>query len=465
MTISQLINWAIKGINMKKIIYLSLFIFFESLMGQTILNNYIKEGLASNLALKQKEFSYNKSAAALDEARGLFFPSIGINARYSRAGGGRTIDIPVGDLVNPIYTGLNSIVGQQLYPTNIPNQSVNFLREKEHETKLSVVQPIFKPEIYFNYKIKSNLAELQQAERDAYARELVKEIKTAYYNVLKTNEVLILFNETLKLVDENLRVSNSLYKNDKVTKDVIYRAEAEKSAILESIEEAKKNYDLARFYFNFLLNKPLDTKIELASIDQSTMDNDNLDEDIFNSAIANREELFQLDAAIKASSNNKKLSTSGYYPGLVLAVDYGFQGEEYKFTKEDDFWMASLVFQWNLFNGLQDKAKSEQAEWDTKNLELQKLELQKQINLQVRDAQRQLEVSKSKLKTADDRQRSAEKSFEIVNKKFANQMASQIEFIDARTTFTQASINKTIIQYDYLIAEAALERVAAQYKF
>ncbi len=451
---------------MRKQILIMVLILQSGLTAQTgNLDSYIKEGLSNNLALKQKDFSYNQSVAALDEARGLFLPSVGINARYSRAGGGRTIDIPVGDLVNPVYEGLNSIIGSQVYPTNIPNEKVNFLREKEHETKISLVQPIFKPEIYFNYKIKSNLKDLQQAERDAYARELVKEIKTAYFNVLKTTEVVKLYEETLELVNENLRVSKSLYKNDKVTKDIVYRAEAERSSIVELLEDANKNNDLAKYYFNFLLNKPLDENIVIEQGLTHQEANADSDESIYNIALQNREEFKQLNAAIMASDNSTSLAQSGYYPGLVLAVDYGFQGEEYKFTKDDDFWMASLVLQWNLFNGFQDKAKAQQAEWQTKTLELQKIELEKQINLQVRKAARNLAVAKAKMKTASDKQKSIEKSFTIVKKKFENEMASQLEFIDARTTFTQASISKTVTEYDYLIKQAELERVAASYKF
>jgi len=451
---------------MNKIIIQILFWGIVSLSAQTPqLEKYIQDGLQNNLALKQKDFSFNKSMAALDEARGLFFPSIGINARYSRAGGGRTFDIPVGDLVNPIYGGLNSIIGQSIYPTNIPNESINFLREKEHETKLSLIQPIFKPEIYFNYKIKSSLKDLFKAERDLYARELVKEIKTAYYNVLKSNEVLKLYTKTLELVTENLRVSYSLYKNDKVTKDVVYRAEAEKSSIIESLEEARKNLDLSKYYFNFLLNKPLDEIILLDEQALLKLDDTFNTQSMYETALNNRDEFKQLNSAINASSNNTSLAQSGYYPGVVLAVDYGFQGEEYKFTKDDDFWMASLVLQWNIFNGFQDKAKAEQAEWDTKELEIKKLELQKQINLQVREAIKNLNVAKAKLQTASDRKESAGKSFAIMKKKFENEMASHLEFIDARTTYTQASVNQTIVEYDYLIKEAELERVTAAYKF
>ena len=65
-----------------------------------ILEEYIREGLASNQALKQRQLDYAVNLAALKEAKGLFFPDISFNARYTLAEGGRMIEFPVGDLLN-----------------------------------------------------------------------------------------------------------------------------------------------------------------------------------------------------------------------------------------------------------------------------------------------------------------------------------------------------------------------------
>jgi len=67
---------------MQKAAFLFLFIlFFDLALGQeNILNKYIQEGLESNLILKQKEFSLQKSTLELKEARGKFLPSIAIDS-------------------------------------------------------------------------------------------------------------------------------------------------------------------------------------------------------------------------------------------------------------------------------------------------------------------------------------------------------------------------------------------------
>lgn len=429
-----------------------------------VLQQYIDMGLESNLALKRKDFSLKQSLTALHEARGMFLPTVDINARYTRAGGGRTIEIPTGDLVNPAYRGLNQVLGQDVYPTNIPNETVNFLRKEEHETKISVQQPIFVPEIYFNYKIKHNMNEMERAERNLYARALVADIKTAYYNFLTTREVVNLYQTTKLLLEENLRVNESLYENDKATKDVVYRAQAELSELEQKLAGAERDMDLARFYFNFLLNRELDTPIEVMETGGFQLhEAGGLDESVRH-ALEYREELSQLNYGIQAADNNITLNKSKFLPSVVFAGEYGFQGEEYNFNDEYDYWMASLVLKWNIFNGFSDKAKVEHAEYEKQKLNTQVNELKKQIALQVREAHHNTIVADKSLKAASDRVESARKSFEIIDKKYKEGLASQIEFIDARTTMTQAEINNIVTRYDYQIKFAELEKQSATYQ-
>ena len=74
-----------------------------------ILNNYVQQGVANNESIHQQNFQLQKSMYALKQATGLFFPSLSLEANYIDAKGGRTIDVPIGDILNPVYQNLNQI--------------------------------------------------------------------------------------------------------------------------------------------------------------------------------------------------------------------------------------------------------------------------------------------------------------------------------------------------------------------
>ncbi len=433
--------------------------------GHGVLNRYIEAGLQNNLALRQETFCLQKSLQALKEARGMFWPSVSIEARYSRAGGGRVIEFPVGDLVNPIHRTLNQLLSAPLFPGDLVNEVIPFLRQQEHETKLRVVQPLFQPAIYYNVRIKARLSQLQQARLDAYKRELVLDIKTAYFNYLKALKVREALHNTRELLRENLRISCSLFENHKVTEEVVFRSRAELSGLEQQIAEIEKNVTMAASYFNFLLNRPLDEEIKVDHPYRDPVEEPFTLVEYQSRALAHREEFHQLAQAIGAAGNEGKLHGAGWLPQISAVFDYGFQGETYRFSGGDDFWMASLVLSWNLFRGGQDRARELQANLEKRRLEARLMELENQVRLGVREAYYGMQVAGAAVRSAEDRLDSCRAAFHIVSKKYEQGMVPQIEYMQARSDYTNAEIKYIVARYDLLIRAAKLERAAAAYPF
>jgi outer membrane protein len=422
------------------------------------LDSYIADGLENNLALKQKEYNYEKSLAALQEAKAMFFPDINFNARYTWADGGRVIELPVGDMLNPVYSTLNMLLQTDQFPI-IENQEFTFLRKHEHETKISVVQPIIEPKIYYNHQISKQMSEIQRGDAETYRRQLVADIQTAYFNYLKTLRLNALLADTRGLLEENVRVNESLFRNDKVTIDNVYRSKAELSRLDQNIAEAEKARQISMAYFNFLLNRPLTEQILEDNFYDSTFVTSNL-EMASENALGKREELAMLESYLKANNYYLNLNQSRIIPSVFGAVDYGYQGTKYRFTDEYDYWIASVVLRWELFHGYENRAQIDQAKIGRETLETKIEETKDQIRLQVIEAYYDLQASEKSIRAADEALKSARKAYEMVDKKFREGQANLIEYIDARTTMTNAEQTLIINRYDYYIKYAEFERVA-----
>jgi outer membrane protein len=440
------------------LITLVMLLAFAACAAADALDDYVEEGLENNLALKQADFSLAKSRAALREARSRFLPSIGVRARYTHAGGGRDFEFPVGDFVNPIHEALNQLIGQDRFPTDVPNITTPLLREREHETKIEAVQPIFQPAIYYNCKISSNLASAEEAAREVFKQDLVLEIKTAYYTYLKAVELVTLAEKTEEVLRENVRVSRSLFENGKVTKDAIYRAQAELSETEQQRAEAVKGETTARAYFNFLLNRPLDMAVMATAPVDLPVEPLGEPGEIEAGALARRYEPARLRSGLEAARNGVRLSRAEYLPDLLLVYDYGYQGEIYRFGPDDDFWAASLVLQWDVFSGLGRKARVDQARAEERRLAAQLEEAKQSIRLEVRQGWESLRVGRAACQAALDRVDSATKSFEIVSAKYREGMAAHIEYLDARVAMTRAQVNLIVTKFDYHIKYAEYER-------
>jgi outer membrane protein TolC len=142
-------------------------------------------------------------------------------------------------------------------------------------------------------------------------------------------------------------------------------------------------------------------------------------------------------------------------------VDYGFQGNRLHIDQNHDFTVASLVLSWNLFNGGQDKARVQQAALDGAALRARRDDAARSIALQVRVSHDAAVVARTAITTATDRLTSATRTFELVQRRFGEGLASQLELLDARTALTTAQLNRLITTYDFYQRVVEYERAAA----
>jgi len=220
---------------------------------------------------------------------------------------------------------------------------------------------------------------------------------------------------------------------------------------------------MAQSYFNYLLNRPLDA--EIIRDTSLIVPEGILLDDAKRQGLNNREELVSLEKYANAAGYATKLNKSGKYPTVLGAVDYGFQGEKYRFTKEDDYMLASVVLKWNLFQGFRNDAKIQKAKVQEDILQKKIEEVKLKLQLEVTDTWYGWKAAQLAMEATEQRVESSQKAFYIVKRKYAEGQASLIEFIDARTTMTTAEVNFIISRYDLLIQYARLEKATGTYIF
>ncbi len=422
---------------------------------QSKLDGYIETGLKNNEVIKQHYFDINKSVYALKEARSLFYPTVSLNGSYTRAEGGRTIDIPVGDMLNPVYNTLNQMTNSKAFPT-LENQSVLINPDNFYDAKIHTTMPLLNFEIIYNERIKSQQASLQQIELEIYKRELVKEIKIAYYKYLQSIEGIKIYQDALALVKENQRVNQSLFKNDKINRTAVLRSDNEVIRIQANLETAKQISNNAKSYFNFLLNEKLDSNIE-------TDDNEALPIDAVTENIQNREELLKLTQVKELNETVGKLTQSHWFPTVSGFADFGFQDFDFDVNKDSRYYFAGLGLQWNIFSGNKNKYKLKQVEEDTKKISSQTDNVKQQLLLQFQVSQNNLKSALEQFYANKNQKESAKKYNDDITKLYKEGQAIYIELLDAQNQWVNAQLNTNIALYNSWIAFAELERANATF--
>ncbi|SDG62104.1 Outer membrane protein TolC [Chitinophaga filiformis] len=421
------------------------------------LDEYIQEGLSSNQSIKQQTFILDKNVYALKEAKSMFLPDVSFSTTYTKADGGRTIDFPTGDLLNGAYATLNQLTGSNSFP-QLKNQRILLNPDNFYDAKFRTTLPILNAELIYNKRIKLQQVDLQKAEVLLYKRELVKEIKTAYYNYVKAINATEIYKSSLRLVEEGQRINTALFNNSKVNRTAVIRSTNEVSKINASLIAATKTAESARYYFNFLLNRSstdsilLDDITELPKQDYLPAEN-----------VSSREELAKLRIAKDINNNLNGLAKSYLIPKIGTYLDLGSQAFDWQFNNHSRYYFLGVSLEWNLFSFGKNSYKIKQTVATRQSIEAQTDYVAQQLTTELKVRQNEMQSAVAEYKAAQSQLTTAQTYYDDVLKLYKEGMAIYIELLDAQNQLINARLNANIALFDTWISYTAVERANASF--
>lgn len=426
----------------------------------TLLAHYIHEAFTRNQGLQQRNFQLDKSLYALQEAKSLFYPSVSLVGDYTRAGGGRTIDIPVGDMLNGVYSSLNQLTGSNQFP-QLKNQSVLLNPNDFYDARLHATLPLINTEIWYANKIRRENISLQQASVNVYKRKLVRDIKTAYYQYYQSCRAVEIYKAAMLLVDENIRVNKSFITNGVTNTTALTRSQAEQQKIITNITSAENQQTLSKAYFNFLLNKPLGDSIIL---DSTTFAATSLLPVADTGTITRREELRQLEQQKKIASLQYKQSNAYLVPKLSTFLDLGSQGFNWSVNDKSRYYLAGIHLQWDLFTAGQQKHKAQQAALDVRSAEAAYQETYSTLQLGLTTAQNNYHTAVATYQNAQTQLGLSEKYYRDQLKVYKAGQLLYLELLDAQNQLTSACLQVAVAFAGVQTSIADIELQAATYQ-
>lgn len=427
---------------------------------------YVQLAWAQNLTLQSQGLDVDAAQAQAGLARAQRQPRVDLVGRFSRATGGRIIEVPAAGLFNPVYATLNELLAAQGRPagyTSIGNLGIPLLREQEQETKLRLIAPLFNaPLRHLDRSGRAGVA-AAAARQAAARRELRLAVLQAYYvcHALAAAERILA--GATAITAEALRTSRALHAVDKVTEDHVLRAEADDLAVRQQQLEAARDLAAARDAFNTLLNRPLGTEIEAAPPAEIA----GLVADLAARPLPApgvpeaREEFTALRAAAEAAGAAEAAVKSRAQPSVALVIEGGIQGTSYRVDSGSDYTLASLVGEVNLWDGRQRSHEAGLARVQRQRLELQLGLARAQLEAEVRTALDTLATARAALPAAERRAAAARRALELVTAREREGLANQLAFLDARQAETAALLNLEVTRLQLLIAGARVDRALA----
>ncbi|HEX2867411.1 MAG TPA: efflux RND transporter permease subunit [Ignavibacteriales bacterium] len=439
---------------------LSIFMFFLIMassftQAQTVRRITLKDAVSiaveQNRDLKVAFYDKEKNEERVREAYGNALPTVTGSGQYIR-----NLKLPVfympGFSFDP-HAGI--ILG--------PSQPMEIGLNNNFSGTISAEWPLYQGAIYAGIRAAKIIREISAENIINTRAQTITDVKKAYYNILIVKEQYNLLRQSIKRGSQALKDVKLLYAQGLAGELDTLRAFVAVENLKPMMIKTENGISIAKSCLVNLLGLPAGDVIETADsltssefTGQYDMAGVSADE-----ALNKRPELSLLDLQIRANDELINAEIAGHLPTLAAfgQLKAELQADTYNFNQR---WPASAVVGLSLsvpiFTGFRTDAKIEQARIEKKKLETQLDNLRDFILTDVKVKTSSVEESHRRIESQKQTVNSAERSYEMTRSRWLKGLSRQTDLFDAELALTQAKTNYLQAVYDYLTAQAELEK-------
>jgi len=407
------------------------------IFSQSNLENYVEQGIESNEFLKSSQYTYEAALQALEVAKSIRSVSLDFVPTYTLAAGGRRLNFPLGDIINPVYSTLNELTGSNQFP-QIENVSEQLSPNNFYDLKFRATYPIMNKTIALNENVKNLEVEIASDKIDEYQQKLIADITTAYYDCQMAIQAVDIYVDAMELVEESLRVNRGLLKNGKALPIDVSIAENDSIQLAKEITNSLLTVGTAQAYLNLLVNQSFETPVEF---DESL---NNLPLAPTSTSVMNRPELAQLNRLTAINSQLIELEKASNKPQVNAFAEFGMQDFDFNVNEESFYIIGGVSMSLNILDGGQQKAKIKQAEATLQAHLNEKKYTTRQLEMEAFVARQQLITSFNNYDAIKKELNLKKDIYRQQQKKYKAGVANYITVQDARNELIQTSLNLNI---------------------
>lgn len=385
----------------------------------------------NNAEIRQASLELEKSVTDIGVARSAFYPTINATGYYAYLS-----DLPVFQLDSMFIP-----MGQH----------------ENYNLQVSLQQVLFAwGKIYDAYRIAGLNRDIAELNLIRKRQEVRCSVTKSYYGLLVLEQMVELTRESMEQLKRHEEAVRKRYEAGLVSQFDLLRSQVQVANLKPKLIEAENGLRLAREGFKMLLGLPQDKEFILKDtlgIIEEDFDLEILKEE----ALANRPELKNLQKVEKISKLAKSIKARSNLPSIFAGVSYD-RKKPFSFGGND--WGSNLTFnvgfQFPIFGGYKSLYEYNKSGLQLKEVGLALENLTKGIVLEVKQAYLNILASKEAINAARENITQAEKAFNIMETRYKNGLATNLEYLDTQLALMQAKINYLNALKDYLSARADL---------
>ncbi|MCK4546965.1 MAG: TolC family protein [Candidatus Eisenbacteria sp.] len=345
---------------------------------------------------------------------------------------------------------------------DIPDMGKQIIMPLEMKTfSVDVTQPLFTGgALYQARKIASRSLDAARSDLMAVRQSVALEARKAYYNLIKSQGLLRIAQETEAQVTESKRVVDKMFEVGLVPRSDVLRVDASLAGVRQSMQQAEEGVELARAQLNIILNRPMDAAVSVEPTVEIVPFDRPLKE-CTETALANRPDLHQMSANVDIARRGVKAQMGSLLPSVALVYHYEWSDLATAFAPQDS-WRLMGVLSYDLPLGFGNVARVRGARAQAREVERGLEMLTDGIGLEVKAAWSSLSVARKGLEFAETQLASATENRRVMDRRYREGDATYLDLLDGDTLLIQAKVNNLSTRIDYRIAVASLRKAMGE---
>ena len=324
--------------------------------------------------------------------------------------------------------------------------------------------PLVAPQLWKSIEVSEEQVQLAIEQARGSKVNTIAQVKNAYYSLMLARDSYQALLAGYRTAERNAEETKKKFELGSVSEYDKLTADVQLESIKPNLLQAQNGIKLAEMQLKVLMgidvNEPMKFTGELKDYEEGlfadlmSLKNDTKLEDNTN--------VRQLEIQERMLRLSEKINRLGYLPTLALAFQSGYSAMPSEFNpfKAPYYGSASinLSFSWTLFDGLSKYMKSKQNKFQLENLDIQKENLMRQLELSVTSSLNNIETAAEQVVSNKENVYSAERAYNISEKRYEIGSGTMLELNSSESNLLNARLQYVQSIYNFLSNRATLEQ-------
>lgn len=367
--------------------------------------------------------------------------SLSRSERIARAAEGYLQSLTLEDRARAALLPTVGLQATQYFQNKVPTASTVVTTTNERsEVRLVVTQPIFHGLKEFAGRRQAGAAiEQSRSGFDTEKRQLFQLVALAFYNTLFLERQQRILEDAVKNSRDRLREMQARQVQGIARKTEVLLIETQVAVDDSQLIRGRQTLDVSRTQLAFLLGRPAVMPLQDDLVEPPVVADPG---PLVREALAFRSDLKSLEASIRVAEAELDIVSSEHFPALDFTGDYYAYRRNFSDFGQRTDWDALFTLTFNLFSGGDIRARQVAAESQIRVARLNRDELIRQVDSEIRSALLTWRSDQELLVTLDTRRRTSEDNYSQVVSEYRQGIAgvSNLEVLVAQNQSLSAQL-------------------------